>query len=243
MQLQVLFDSQAVNEDLRTGWGVSCLIDGRILFDTGEKEESLLYNVGQLKVDLMRLEDVILSHDHWDHTGGLGGILKQRPGIKVHGCSSFSDKLKENIRHQGGQWIEHKDCAEIRENLYLTGEISTEYKGAYLAEQVLIMHTPSGLVVLTGCAHPGIVSILKRVKKYFSGINIEAVLGGFHLIGQNTRKIQEIVREFRQMGVKKVGPTHCSGTDAQDIFRQEYGENYLDIKVGKVFSFEGGQID
>ena len=239
MQIQVLFDSQAVNEDLRTGWGISCLIDGRILFDAGEKEDLLLHNVGELKVDLSRLEEVIISHDHWDHTGGLWGILKHRPGLTIHGCPGFSDELKEKIRLHEGRWIEHKDCAEIRENFFLTGEIPAEYKGSYLAEQVFIMRTPGGLVILTGCAHPGIVPILKRVRKYFPEINIDAVLGGFHLTGQSAHNIEEIVRQFRQMGVKNVGPAHCSGSDAQKIFHQEYGENYLDVKAGKVFSFGG----
>ena len=58
MQIQILFDSQVVKESLNAGWGISCLIDGRTLFDTGEKGDQLLGNIIELKIDLARLEEV-----------------------------------------------------------------------------------------------------------------------------------------------------------------------------------------
>ncbi|MFA5101478.1 MAG: MBL fold metallo-hydrolase, partial [Candidatus Omnitrophota bacterium] len=78
MNIKVLYDKNTTNKKLHTGWGVSFLIDDTILFDTGEKGESLLENMRSLGVDINKIEAVVLSHDHWDHTGGLWDLLKMK---------------------------------------------------------------------------------------------------------------------------------------------------------------------
>ena len=76
MKIQVLFDKDSEDKKLHIGWGVSFLIDDKILFDTGEKGEWLLENMRFLKVSIDKIEAIVISHDHWDHWGGLWDLLK-----------------------------------------------------------------------------------------------------------------------------------------------------------------------
>jgi 7,8-dihydropterin-6-yl-methyl-4-(beta-D-ribofuranosyl)aminobenzene 5'-phosphate synthase len=92
-----------------------------------------------------------------------------------------------------------------------------------------------GIIIITGCSHPGIIKIIKKVKKGFPGEKIILVFGGFHLMAKDDREVELIVEEFKGLGVKKVGPTHCTGYEAQMIFKKAYKENFIEIAAGKVF--------
>jgi 7,8-dihydropterin-6-yl-methyl-4-(beta-D-ribofuranosyl)aminobenzene 5'-phosphate synthase len=94
-----------------------------------------------------------------------------------------------------------------------------------------------GLVVVTGCAHPGIVTIVEAAKNHFDA-DIYHVIGGFHLGGQPEATLQHIVQDFRRLGVQKVTPTHCTGDEAIALFRSEYGDDYIAGGAGKVFVIE-----
>jgi 7,8-dihydropterin-6-yl-methyl-4-(beta-D-ribofuranosyl)aminobenzene 5'-phosphate synthase len=96
-----------------------------------------------------------------------------------------------------------------------------------------MVRTDEGLVVVTGCAHPGIVEIVRRAKA-LSGDPFYLVLGGFHLGGKSRREMEGILSEFRRLGVRKVAPCHCTGEQAIRMFRQEYGEDYLQAGAGRV---------
>lgn len=232
MQIKVLFDSQALHEKFLTGWGISFLVNKDTLFDTGEKPEPLLRNMENMDVAVSDIKNVVISHDHWDHTGGLWEILRKNPAIKVYACPNFSQSFKNRVKSLGARLIESVKVLMISENIYTTGEIPGEYEGKFIPEQALVVRTSKGLVVLTGCAHPGITDILQAVKKQFPDERIHMVLGGFHLMDQDERLIEIIAKEFKKMGIKKVGPTHCSGKKAEMIFRKEYKNNFLSIKVG-----------
>jgi 7,8-dihydropterin-6-yl-methyl-4-(beta-D-ribofuranosyl)aminobenzene 5'-phosphate synthase len=89
------------------------------------------------------------------------------------------------------------------------------------------------LIVITGCAHPGIVEIVKNAKKIHNK-NIYMVFGGFHLPQKSESEVKRIIEEFRELGVLKVGPTHCTGDKAIQLFKDSFGENYIKLGVGKV---------
>jgi len=179
------------------------------------------------------IEGIIISHNHWDHTGGLEALLKaKRKKTPVYICPGFSGELKELIADCGGDPVEVKKWQEIRKNIYTTGEIPGTYKGAPMPEESLVLKTEYGLSVITGCAHPGILEILNVVRKHFKTERFFLVMGGFHLLEENTRVLDFIVREFKILEVKKVAPTHCSGPKAEDIFAKEYGEEFIAVKVG-----------
>jgi 7,8-dihydropterin-6-yl-methyl-4-(beta-D-ribofuranosyl)aminobenzene 5'-phosphate synthase len=102
----------------------------------------------------------------------------------------------------------------------------------WIKEQSLVLDTEKGLVLMTGCAHPRIVHIIARVKEIFRK-DISLALGGFHLAGFEEKEIREIIRKFRDSGIKKVGPAHCSGDEARALFYKEYKDDCIEIGVGK----------
>ena len=233
MQIKVLFDKDALERKLQIGWGVSFLIDEKILFDTGENGRWLMKNMDRLGVDVEKIKGVVISHDHWDHTGGLWDVLSRRKGLVVYACPHFSKRFKEKVKDLKGELIEADNFIEISRHIFVTGEIAGTYNDQYMPEQALVLRTDHGLSVITGCAHPGIVKMVEKVIEKFSGENIYAVWGGFHLMQDDKRSIEIVVDDFKKTGIKKAGPTHCSGEVAENIFKNKYGDDFIDIKVGQ----------
>lgn len=233
MKIKTLFDKDTKNKKLHTGWGVSFLIDDRILFDTGEKGPWLIENMNNLGMDIAEIEAVVISHDHWDHTGGLWELLKAKNGLKVYACPGFSKEFKEKVKESQAELIEAAKLTEISRNIFITGEIPGAYNGRYMPEQAVVFKTENGLSVITGCAHPGILKMVEKVKVKFPGERIYFVLGGFHLKESDRRAIEIVVERFKEMEIKKVGPTHCSGPETEEIFKREYGDNFARIVVGE----------
>jgi len=233
MEIKIVFDNDVINSKFSNGWGFSCLVDKRILFDTGEKAEYLFNNMKNMSIDVTCIETVVISHDHWDHTGGLWELLKKKSGIKVYACPNFSSEFKNKVRKFQGELIETEKIIEITENIFVTGEISKGQNG--IPEQALVVKTGKGITMITGCAHPGIVRMVEKVKEAFPSEKIYLVFGGFHLMDKDKREAKLIVEMLKEMGVEKVGPTHCSGYDAKVIFKESYGDNFISIKAGQVF--------
>lgn len=233
MRVEIIYDNDS-EKGYKSGWGFSCLVNGRILFDTGEAAEPLFYNMNKLGIDPGVIEAVVISHDHWDHTGGLGGLLRKLPRVKVYACSGFSNQFRADVLKEGGRLIEADSVLRIGEGVYVTGEMAGEYKGEYIAEQSLAVETDSGVAVITGCSHPGIVEIIERVKKIFPETGIAAALGGFHLKDKDRKTIESIVKRIKYMGVQKAGPSHCTGKEAKNLFEKSFGPGYMPIKAGTV---------
>ena len=106
-----------------------------------------------------------------------------------------------------------------------------------MKEQSLILHTDKGLILITGCAHPGIVKIIKHTTALIEN-NVLLVMGGFHLGGKNKAELEKIILKFKESGVRNVGPCHCSGDLARQMFKKEYQNNYMDAGVGRLIKFE-----
>lgn len=232
MQIKILFDSVALDNRFLSGWGVSYLIDNKILFDTGEKSSSLFRNIKNMDVRVPDIKMAIISHDHWDHRGGLWGILKESPKLKVYTCPNFSKRFKNRIKFYGGQLIEVDKFTQVYKDIYTTGEIGGRYSGKYISEQSLVLKTPKGISILTGCAHPGIIKIIENIKRNISG-NIYLVLGGFHLMGRHKKTIRSIIDKFRQLEIEKVAPSHCTGRNATKAFKEKYRDDFIEVKVGQ----------
>jgi len=233
VNVKVLYDKNATSARLHAGWGFSALVDSKILFDTGDNGGWLLENMKALKADIHKLKGVVISHDHWDHTGGLWELLKRRTGLPVYACPHFSSRFKEKVRRMKGRLVETQNSGMVAKRIFVTGEIEGEYKNVFMPEQALVLKTKNVLTVITGCAHPGIIKMLEHVRK-MSGLPIYAVFGGFHLQNKKKRHINNTAAQFLRMKVKKAGPTHCSGNVSEQIFMDKFKNDFLSIKAGTI---------
>jgi 7,8-dihydropterin-6-yl-methyl-4-(beta-D-ribofuranosyl)aminobenzene 5'-phosphate synthase len=230
----ILYDNTAFAPGSEADWGFSCLVEGTektILFDTGTKPEVFFHNVEALDVDLSEVDLVVISHEHGDHTGSLARVLEQNHGLPVYHPVSFSDGFVSSVKHAGATSIPVTEPVEIIPDVYLTGEL-----GSAIKEQSLILRTGDGLVVITGCSHPGIVEILEKTHQMLDE-NISMVLGGFHLLRHSDEETAEIIEQFRQLGVEKCGATHCTGDRQIAMFQDAYGENFVPMGTGRVLTF------
>ena len=233
MRIKVIYDKVGLGKNLHVGWGVSFLIDDKILFDTGENGEWILENMRAMEVDINKIEAVVISHDHWDHWGGLWDLLQQRKGMRVYICPHFGRAFKDKALMLGADLVEIEKLTQIIQAVFSTGEIPGAYKGKYMAEQALVLKTKNGLTIITGCAHPGILNMVEKVQARFPDEPIYLALGGFHLLESDKRAIEIVVENFKKIKIVKAGPTHCSGDLAEDIFKKYYEVNFLPIKAGQ----------
>jgi 7,8-dihydropterin-6-yl-methyl-4-(beta-D-ribofuranosyl)aminobenzene 5'-phosphate synthase len=229
MILTVVFDNNAFRSDLRTGWGFAAWLeygDRTVLFDTGADGAVLLDNMAALGLDPRAIDIIFLSHSHADHTGGLASALAVNSQVSVYLPPGFPARLKQQVRAAGASVVEVDGPTEILPGMWSTGPMGTN-----IVEQALVARTEAGLVVLTGCAHPGVDRMVARAQEV-GGDQVHLVLGGFHLDGASRGRIEGIIAEFRRVGVQKVAPCHCTGDQARELFRAAYGEGHYDCGAG-----------
>lgn len=231
ISMTIIYDNYIFKEGTRSDWGFACFIEGTektILFDTGYQAQILLQNIDSLRIDLDSLDLIFISHNHGDHTGGLDSILGRKSGVPVYFGESFPSSFSENISNKGSTPIRVNEPIKICEFVYSTGELQGSVN-----EQSLIIDTEKGMVIITGCSHPGIINILKRAQDILDK-NIYLVFGGFHLLNHSDAQINQIIQEFKELGVEKCGATHCTGERAISLFKEAYGDNYVSMGVGQV---------
>jgi 7,8-dihydropterin-6-yl-methyl-4-(beta-D-ribofuranosyl)aminobenzene 5'-phosphate synthase len=237
MKIKIIADNYTDEERFKECWGFSVLVNDNILFDTADSPDTFLYNTSQMDVDLKKIDKVVISHDHWDHTGGLRELFKINPDVKLYGLKGFSEDFRKKAQEHNIELIENDEATVIEEGIYTSGSFITDYKGSPLAEQALVAKTSKGLIVLLGCAHPGVLQMSKGIKERFKE-DIYLVLGGFHLASKTESENKDIARKMQELGIKRVGPTHCTGTEAINIFSKIYSDNFLKLKTGREVDFD-----
>jgi len=247
LTITVVYDNNPYKQGLETAWGFACLITGTektILFDTGGDGSILLNNMEKLATEPNSVELVVLSHIHGDHTGGLDSFLENNPGVTIYLPKSFPERFKDNAQRYGSKIVEVEKPLKICENVYSTGQL-----GKLIKEQSLIVRTNKGLVVIAGCAHPGIVKIVNTTKNLLKDDIIlpapvvpaqvtqaQVVMGGFHLEWATKGKLEKIIAAFKKLGVRYACPCHCSGEKARSLFEKHFGRNYIKSGAGKVIT-------
>ena len=242
LTITILYDNNEYDERLETAWGFACLVElppasggpggveKTILFDTGGDGAMLLRNMHTLGLDPRDVDVVVISHVHGDHVGGLAGFLEENHAVTVYLPQSFPESIKDGTRETGTELVEVSSQkvgpVEICEHVYSTGEL-----GDWIKEQALVIETARGLVVITGCAHPGIVNIVHQAQELVGG-EVYLVLGGFHLGSVSAAEIATIVEDFQRLGVQRTAPCHCSGDVARRLFEETYGEDFVPAGVG-----------
>jgi len=230
VSITVLYDNYTLTEGLRTDWGFACMIKGmekNILFDTGTNGSLLLENMDKLQVRAQDVDLVAISHNHLDHTGGLSSFLGRNSNVSVYLPPSASGAVPTTEATGASAQIVTGPM-QICEGVHLTGPMSGP-----AVEQALVLETPKGLVVATGCAHPGIVNMIKQAKQMLNK-DVYFVFGGFHLLNYSDSQLTSTIQQFQELGVHKVGATHCTGPRAIELFKQQYGADFVPIGVGQI---------
>jgi 7,8-dihydropterin-6-yl-methyl-4-(beta-D-ribofuranosyl)aminobenzene 5'-phosphate synthase len=228
--LTVVYDNRSADPQLGTAWGFACLIEtetATILFDTGGDGQLLMNNLTILGIDPQTIDAVVLSHVHSDHTGGLDHLLAINDRLTVYLPRSFPASFKARIHNPV---VEVSEPMTIADHIRTTGELGTT-----IIEQALIIETRHGLIVLTGCAHPGIVEIVRQAKTHGE---VNLVMGGFHLADRSAAEVEAVIAEIKRSGVQQAAPSHCTGDPAIEQFHTAFGTDFIPIGAGAVLHVE-----
>lgn len=223
MKLTILYDNEVFIEGLKAKWGFSCLIEKdeqKILFDTGANGPILLGNMEKLKINPSEIDIIFISHSHWDHIGGLNDLLHLNTKAHIYTPFQLNKEAELSTTYlailkrlsRDNKIVVLEKSVRITDGLYSTGKLINN-------EQSLIIKTERGLVVVVGCAHPGIDQILAAASEYGG---IYSLIGGFH--GFKDFKLLE--------GIELICPTHC--TQYKDEIFSLYPQKCIPGGVGKV---------
>jgi 7,8-dihydropterin-6-yl-methyl-4-(beta-D-ribofuranosyl)aminobenzene 5'-phosphate synthase len=246
-------------------WGFAALVEyrgRRILFDTGNHADTFERNIKALGVDLTRLDAVVISHRHGDHTSGLTYLLKINPGVTIYAPQEgafFNAPLpRDFLNHQPGlpatlQYFEGEEPArwttgspwEAANFRIVTGttEIFPGFHVLSLASQKpgtlemnelsLAIRTPRGLAVVVGCSHPGVEKILEQAAKLEP--RLYTVIGGFHLVRTPEAEVRRVGRLLRDvLKVERVAPAHCTSELGFAVFRELFQKRFDEAGLGAV---------
>lgn len=238
MKVTVLFDEETLNPDLKTGFGLSLLINDTVIFDTGSDGETLLNNIRILNIDTDRINAVVLSHEHNDHASGLDSLLSTLKKPTIYLCKGFVNTYDHYTSKNKLQYTTDSTPVKISDDIFTTGEIYGTYKVIPIAEQSLfILRSDNTVALLCGCAHYRIAEsyeiILKKICDYLGRqISITCLLGGFHLRHESDPYLRYVLEKFLYFGVKDILPLHCSGHNFKKCFSPTFSERFHDLKVG-----------
>ncbi len=226
--ITIVYDNRLFDSRLATGWGFSCFVEHagrRVLFDTGGDPAKLHYNLGVLAIDPKDIDAVVLSHEHWDHIGGLDAVIDQNREVMLYFPQGFSGGFREGMAKRGIRCSPVTRLMEMGSGIF----IGPQMYRLGPEEIPLIIQTGSGVSVITGCAHPGILRMVDTVKTQLNS-DMDMVLGGFHL--GFFPGLRDIVKRFKELGIKKIGPCHCTDERAIDMFQMEFKDKFIRVGAG-----------
>lgn len=265
-RVTILYDAFGKSPTMIKDWGYSALVEyggRRILFDTGNNPHIFAKNVKAAGVDLQRLDFVVISHRHLDHTAGLTHLLSVNPEVKIYAPKEAfgpfgsslpgkfyrgQDSLPKEMRYfdgdprevltAGAAWPTGKfvtvdSTLEIASGVHLVSLISEAPGTRELRELSMAIETPKGLMVVAGCSHPGIEEIVAAATHISPKVHM--VLGGFHLPSATDADVARIANAlYETYRVERIAPGHCSGEPAFYLFKKIWKERYTYAGVGSV---------
>jgi len=205
--ISIIYDNEAWSQGLQADWGFSCLIQAygrKILFDTGARGDILFANMKKMNIDPGDIDEVFISHGHWDHIGGLADFLRINP-VRVILPASIAGL-------EGISVVRVSEPLQIHDNIFSTGELINN-------EQSLVIKGEEGLVVIAGCSHPGVKQILLAASQ-FGRVGI--LIGGLHGF-----KDFDLIKNL-----DRICPTHC--TRYKSEIASQYPEKYIPGGAGQV---------
>lgn len=209
MRITIIYDNTAYEKNLESDWGFSCLVEAKdtpkILFDTGGNGKILLSNMNKLGIDPDSIDEIFISHSHYDHTGGLSDFLSENKDVRLYVPVSLSGYQVE------GDLVTIEEAQRIHKNIFSTGVISG-------IEQSLVLKTEKGLVAIVGCSHPGVGNILESASQFGEPY---ALIGGLHGFSEF-----DLIEDL-----ELICPTHC--TQHISEIKSRYPEKYIEGGAGR----------
>jgi 7,8-dihydropterin-6-yl-methyl-4-(beta-D-ribofuranosyl)aminobenzene 5'-phosphate synthase len=238
LRITVLVDNTTADPRLRAAWGFAALVEHAghtLLLDAGGDPGIFLGNLDSLRIDVRHVGSIAVSHAHGDHVDGLPGLVERGVRVPLYMLPGFPPAFRERF---GGAFtlVEASRGQKLAPGVFTTGEMVDP--AVRIPEQALVVPTDSGLVIITGCAHQGIVAAVRRAVELFHA-PVYLVIGGFHLLDKSEPQVQEIIAEFRRLGVRKVGATHCTGERAIAMFSAAWGADFVRLGAGRVLVVGG----
>ena len=265
-RVTILYDAFGGRQGLSRDWGFAALVEyggKRILFDTGNNAGIFARNVRGLGIDLRRLDFVVVSHRHGDHTAGLNYLLRVNPHVKIYapreGFGVFGaalpgtfyrrdSTLPDSMRYFdaaspaelrfGTPWPEANfswvdSLTEVAPGVAIISTVSKTPGTLELRELSLVIRTPEGLVLLVGCSHPGIETILEAAHAW--GDHVHLIFGGLHLVTSPDTAIARITAALHDVWrVDAIAPGHCTGEPAFAELKRVFGSRYVYAGLGTV---------
>ncbi len=211
-EIRVVYDNTSAQTDFEADWGFAALVTHRgrnVMFDAGANAGVFGKNFAQLGIDARSIPVMLVSHAHGDHTGGIPALRRLNPALVVHDPK------------RAGPF-------EVAPGVYSTGIIE-----GTPVEQALVIETARGLVVVTGCSHPGIVKMVEAAEKQRGKDSVRLLVGGFHMLKDSPEQIAATVSRLKQLKVEAIMPTHCTGDLAIARFREAFGAKFDATGAGK----------
>ena len=208
MKITIVYDNTAFRKDLQADWGFSALVETKerkILFDTGANGAILLSNMQKLEINPKEIDEIFISHSHFDHTGGLSAFLDQNNEVKVWVPPSF--RGIKNVR----EVIKVENPKKLYEGIYSTGELEG-------IEQSLCVETEKGIVIIAGCSHPRMEHILQVASQFG---RVYGIIAGLH--GTRPESLKDL---------DLICPTHCTQYSVE--IKSLYPEKYIEGGAGRI---------
>ncbi|QCT93862.1 MBL fold metallo-hydrolase [Caminibacter mediatlanticus TB-2] len=230
MKFSIVFDNYIANDRLESFWGFSLMIEDYFLFDTGSNGRALVRNMAKMGFSLQELKYFFISHPHWDHIGGIDSVIDENRLMSLFLPDSLSKFYVRDLRKLSREVKVISNPQKLFGKFYSTGIMEP------IGEQSIIIEEEDFLIVVTGCAHPGVVNIIKRAIDMLKK-PVLYVIGGFHLMRSTEEEINNVIKNLKSLGVEYVTPTHCSGDLAIEMFKDVYKDNYIPGGVGRIIEF------
>ncbi len=269
LAITTLSENTVAGFDVMAEWGFGVLVETdtvNILLDAGQSALAS-HNADIIGVDLSKIDKIVLSHGHFDHTGGLRHVLgKIQKEVEIiahpdvwaakYSRSQGQDRYvgipfqRQELESAGARFNLTAKPVKITDNIITTGEVPmvTDFEeidaNLYIKEdndfkpdellddQALIINTEPGLVVILGCAHRGLINTLYHAQKLTGVKQIHLVLGGCHLFDANEERMRLTIAALRELGIQRIGVSHCTGMPAAVIMAQEFGDKFFFNNAG-----------